>query len=119
MITSVGMWVVPTAYSPLAAHYRVPVSVLVGAVESRPVVRAGSVVARPMLTLTATFDHRYVDALQAAQFAAAVRDYCAHPAVFEPVDVSSTATACTTCSTEAATAGESPTPNPRSAASTA
>ena len=119
MITSVGMWGVSTAYSPLAAYYRVPVLILVGAVESRPVVRAGSVVARPMLTLTATFDHRYVDGLQAAQFAAAVRDYCAHPAAYEPDDVSSIATARTTCSTEAATGGESPTPNPRSAASTA
>lgn len=84
MITSVGMWGVSNAYSPLAAYYRVPVLVLVGSVEPRPVVRAGSVVARPMLTLTATFDHRYVDGLQAAQFAAAVREYCAHPAAFEP-----------------------------------
>lgn len=83
MITSVGMWGVSTAYSPLAAYYRVPVLVLVGSVEPRPVVRAGCVVARPMLTLTATFDHRYVDGLQAAQFAAAVREYCAHPAAFE------------------------------------
>jgi len=41
-------------------------------------------VARPMLTLTATFDHRYVDGLHAARFAAAVRDYCATPARFEP-----------------------------------
>jgi hypothetical protein len=84
MITSVGMWGVSSAYSPLAAYYRVPVLVLVGSVESRPVVRAGTVVARPMLTLTATFDHRYVDGLHAAQFAAAVREYCAHPAAFEP-----------------------------------
>ena len=61
MISSVGMWAVSSAYSPLAAYYRVPVLVLVGSVESRPVVRAGTVIARPMLTLTATFDHRHVD----------------------------------------------------------
>lgn len=84
MITSVGMWAVSSAFSPLAAYYRVPVLVLVGSVESRPAVRGGLVVARPMLTLTATFDHRYVDGRQAAQFAAAVRRYCAHPAAFEP-----------------------------------
>jgi hypothetical protein len=84
MITSVGMWGVTTAYSPLASYYRVPVLVLVGAVESRPVARAGSVVVRPMLTVTATFDHRYVDGFQAAQFAAAVREYCVDPAAYEP-----------------------------------
>ena len=57
MITSVGMWDVSTAYSPLTFYYRVPVLVLVGAVEARPVARSGQVVIRPMLTITATFDH--------------------------------------------------------------
>jgi hypothetical protein len=84
MITSVGMWGITNAYSPLTAYYRVPVLVLVGAVGPRPIALAGSVVVRPMLTLTATFDHRYVDGFQAAQFAAAIHDYCAHPASFEP-----------------------------------
>jgi pyruvate/2-oxoglutarate dehydrogenase complex dihydrolipoamide acyltransferase (E2) component len=84
MITSVGMWGVSHAYSPLAAYYRVPVLVLVGAVRSTPVVVQGQIVARPMLTLTATFDHRYVDGFHAARFADAVRGYCAAPARFEP-----------------------------------
>jgi 2-oxoacid dehydrogenase/acyltransferase catalytic subunit len=83
MITSVGMWGVSRAYSPLAAYYRVPVLVLVGAVVQRPVAVAGQVVIRPMLTLTATFDHRYADGLQAAEFARAVRDYCTDPAAFD------------------------------------
>lgn len=84
MITSVGMWGITNAYSPLTAYYRVPVLVLVGAVEQRPVARAGTVVVRPMLTITATFDHRYVDGFQAAQFASAIHAYCAHPSQFEP-----------------------------------
>jgi pyruvate/2-oxoglutarate dehydrogenase complex dihydrolipoamide acyltransferase (E2) component len=83
MITSVGMWGISRAFSPLAAYYRVPVLVLVGAVTQRPVAVAGQVVARPMLTLTATFDHRYADGFQAAKFAQAVHEYCAHPAKFE------------------------------------
>ena len=87
MITSVGMWDVSTAYSPLASYYRVPVLVLVGSVQPRPVAHAGSVMVRPMMTLTATFDHRYVDGYQASQFAAALREYCAHPATFEPAVV--------------------------------
>jgi pyruvate dehydrogenase E2 component (dihydrolipoamide acetyltransferase) len=32
-----------------------------------------------MFTLTATFDHRYVDGYHAAQFARAVQAYCADP----------------------------------------
>jgi pyruvate dehydrogenase E2 component (dihydrolipoamide acetyltransferase) len=84
MITSVGMWGIGHAYSPLAHYYRVPLLVLVGAVEPRPTVVAGEVLARPMLTLTATFDHRYVDGFHAARFAAAVRSYCQSPARFEP-----------------------------------
>ena len=84
MITSIGMWGISRAYSPLAGYYRVPVLVLVGAVTQRPVAVAGQVVIRPMLTLTATFDHRYVDGYQAARFAQAVQEYCADPAEYEP-----------------------------------
>ena len=84
MVTSVGMWGVSRAFSPLAPYYRIPVLVLVGEVQERAVVVAGRVVARPMLTLTATFDHRYADGQQAAQFAAAARAYLGNPAAFEP-----------------------------------
>ena len=79
MVTSVGMWGVPHAYSPLAAYYRVPLLVCIGAVTPRPVAVDGEVVVRPVFTLTATFDHRYVDGFHAAQFAKAVLDYCADP----------------------------------------
>jgi pyruvate dehydrogenase E2 component (dihydrolipoamide acetyltransferase) len=84
MITSVGGWGINRAYSPLAPYYRVPVLVLVGAVHPRPAAVAGEVVVRPTLTLTATFDHRYADGFHAAAFARAVREYCEHPAAFEP-----------------------------------
>ena len=84
MITSVGMWGVRRAFSPLAAYYRVPVLVLVGSVEQRAVVVDGEVVARPILGVTATFDHRYVDGSQAVRFAAAAREYCTKPSAFEP-----------------------------------
>jgi hypothetical protein len=84
MITSVGGWGISHAYSPLAHYYRVPVLILIGAVQQTPVAVAGQVVVRPMITLTATFDHRYVDGFHAMQFARAVRDYCEHPASFEP-----------------------------------
>jgi len=79
MVTSVGMWGIDHAYSPLAHYYRVPVLVLVGAVRKLPVVVDDAVVVRSMITVTATFDHRYVDGYHAAQFADAVKSYCADP----------------------------------------
>lgn len=83
MVTSVGMWGVTRAYAPLAAYYRVPVLVCVGAVGERPASVQGTIVSRPMLTLTATFDHRLVDGYQAARFAEAVQEYCLHPQRYE------------------------------------
>ena len=79
MVTSVGMWGIDHAYSPLAHYYRVPVLVLVGAVRKLPVVVDDAVVIRPIMTITATFDHRYVDGYHAAKFGDAVRSYCADP----------------------------------------
>ena len=84
MVTSIGMWGINHAYSPLAAYYRVPVLVLVGEVVHKPVAVQGEVVVRPMLPLTATFDHRYVDGFHAARFAHAVREYLEDPVAFEP-----------------------------------
>lgn len=84
LVTAVGGWGVTHAYSPLASYYRVPLLVLVGAVQERPVAVAGRVVVRPMLGLTATFDHRWCDGMQAAQFAGAAREYLANPYAFEP-----------------------------------
>lgn len=83
MITSVGMLGVTRAYAPLARYYRVPLLVLVGAVEPRPAVVDGAVAVRPMLTLTATFDHRYADGVHSARLAQAVRRYCADPAAID------------------------------------
>lgn len=87
MVTSIGMWGINHAYSPLAAYYRIPVLVLVGEVVQKPVAVQGRVVVRPMLPLTATFDHRYVDGFHAARFAHAVRQYLEDPAAFEPAPV--------------------------------
>jgi pyruvate dehydrogenase E2 component (dihydrolipoamide acetyltransferase) len=42
------------------------------------------VVVRPMLTLTATMDHRYIDGYHAARLARSVRAYFAEPGAYEP-----------------------------------
>jgi pyruvate dehydrogenase E2 component (dihydrolipoamide acetyltransferase) len=53
----------------------------VGATEERPVVRDGEVVARPMMTVTLTIDHRAVDGAPAAEFLQTVKALLEDPAL--------------------------------------
>lgn len=84
LVTSVGMLGVQHAYAPLSPLYRVPFLALVSEVTERAVVRAGEVVARPMLTVSATMDHRYLDGAHAARLARSVRGYLEDPRAHEP-----------------------------------
>ena len=51
----------------------------VGAIEDRPVVRDGEVVARPTMTLTLTCDHRTIDGATAADFLRTVKEFLEEP----------------------------------------
>lgn len=84
MVTSVGMFGIQHAYAPLASYYRVPLLVLVGEVTQKPWVVDGEVVARPVLNLAATLDHRYIDGYHASRMARSVRAYMNDPRTFEP-----------------------------------
>jgi pyruvate/2-oxoglutarate dehydrogenase complex dihydrolipoamide acyltransferase (E2) component len=84
IISSVGMFGVQRAYAPLAAYYRVPFLVLVGEVLKKPVVVDDEIVVRPIVTITATMDHRYIDGFHAARLARSVKEYFADPFSFEP-----------------------------------
>ena len=84
MVSSVGMFGIQHAYAPLSPYYRIPFLVLVGEVAEKPAVVEGRVVARPLLTVSATMDHRYVDGFHAAKLARSVRAYLEDPKRFEP-----------------------------------
>ncbi len=84
MVTSVGMFGVQKAYGPLAPLYRIPILALVSEVIKKPVVIDDEIVARPILTITATMDHRYLDGAHAARLARSVRAYLDNPSAFEP-----------------------------------
>ena len=84
LVTSVGMFGVQHAYAPLSPFYRVPFLGLVSEVTPKPVVRDGEVVARPVLTLSATMDHRYLDGSHAGGLARSVRAYLEDPRAHEP-----------------------------------
>ena len=84
MVTSVGMFGVQRAYAPLSPFYRLPFLALVGEVTEKPVVLDGEIVARPILTIAATMDHRYLDGSHAARLAKSVRRYLEDPRAQEP-----------------------------------
>ena len=79
VITSVGMFGLDEGLVPPTPFARVPLHVLIGAVREQPVVVEGAVVIRPLLTLTATLDHRFVDGFQGGVMARTVREVLADP----------------------------------------
>jgi 2-oxoglutarate dehydrogenase E2 component (dihydrolipoamide succinyltransferase) len=48
-------------------------------IEDRPVVRNGQIVARPMMYLALTYDHRIIDGKEAVQFLVAIKDALEDP----------------------------------------
>lgn len=84
MVTSVGMFGLPQGFAPLAWMYDVPLLVLVGEITERPVVVEHRVVARPVIPITATIDHRYVDGWHVSRLMKAFKAYLEAPAVYEP-----------------------------------
>ncbi|MDQ4058694.1 MAG: 2-oxo acid dehydrogenase subunit E2 [Actinomycetota bacterium] len=84
MITSVGMFGIQHAYAPLASYYRVPMILLVGEVDRRPTLVDGELTDQPVLPLSATLDHRYLDGNHAARLARSIREYLEDPKRFEP-----------------------------------
>lgn len=84
MVSSVGMFGISEGWAPLSMMYRVPILVLVGEVEARPWAIDGMVEVRPVITLTASIDHRWVDAHGIAGLVRSFRSYLADPLSFEP-----------------------------------
>lgn len=84
IVSSVGMFGIGHAYAPLSPYYRIPFLALVGEVVKKPVVVDDEVVVRPMLTISATLDHRYLDGFHASRLATSVREYLGDPGRFEP-----------------------------------
>lgn len=68
------------ATTPVINHPEVAI-VGVNKIAERPVMRAGAVVGRMMMTLSASFDHRVVDGAVAAAFVQRLRELLEHPAM--------------------------------------
>ncbi len=75
------------ALAPLVPISRVPIVVLIGQVQRKPVVEDDQVVVRSVVTLGCTFDHRMIDGAQGTSMAAMLREVVEDPEqVFGPVD---------------------------------
>jgi len=79
MVTNVGSFGLSTGFAPLLPIARCPLLILVGEVQQRAVVRDGQVVARPILPLGVTFDHRLLDGFQASVLAKRFREVMESP----------------------------------------
>jgi pyruvate dehydrogenase E2 component (dihydrolipoamide acetyltransferase) len=83
MVSNIATFGLSTAMAPLVPFSRTPLVVLVGQVEQRAVVEDGDIVARPMLTLGVTFDHRFMDGYQGGKMADLMRAYMSDPEQYE------------------------------------
>ena len=83
MITSVGMFGIDVGYAPFVPVGRCMMLVLVGEVAPRPWVVEGRVEARPVMNLSATFDHRIIDGYHAGLIAGEVRRLLGDPELME------------------------------------
>jgi len=66
--------------TPVINHPEVAI-VGVNRIALRPTIRDGAVVARQLMNLSSSFDHRVVDGAQAAAFVQCLRDHLEHPAL--------------------------------------
>jgi pyruvate dehydrogenase E2 component (dihydrolipoamide acetyltransferase) len=80
MVSNIGTFGIDWALAPMVPFSRCAIVLLVGTVQPRPLVVDGQVVARPVLIVGVTFDHRVMDGAQSARLAKVVCDVIAHPA---------------------------------------
>lgn len=79
MVTSVGPLGMPPGFAPLVPVSRVPMIICAGEVRPKPWVVNGEVVVRPVMGLTVTFDHRFMDGLTGSRMAKHMLSIFAEP----------------------------------------
>lgn len=85
-ITNVGSLGLDIAYVPLVPYTNTPIFIAPGAVLDMPVVEDGKVVAGKVMSLNASFDHRFIDGFHAGILAKTVKEMMENPfEKFDPV----------------------------------
>jgi len=79
VVTNVGMMGIEQAYAPHTPFSHVPVTLLVGSIEKKPVVINDQIVIQNQLTLNSTIDHRFVDGTEIAKLSKFLRYHLENP----------------------------------------
>jgi pyruvate dehydrogenase E2 component (dihydrolipoamide acetyltransferase) len=79
MVTNIGSLGLEGAFVPLVPFSRVPILIATGAVEDAVCVEDGKIVAKKVMRLFATFDHRIIDGAHAAKMVKIVRSFFEDP----------------------------------------
>ncbi len=79
IITSVGMFGIDEGYAPPTPFARVPVYFTIPEIKKKAVVIDDQIVIRPMLDLTVTIDHRFMDGHRGAMIAKLIRKLLESP----------------------------------------
>ncbi len=79
VISSMGMFGIDEGYIPPTPWARAPVWILIGAIKQQPAVVDGEIKARPIVAITATIDHRFMDGMKLAGLSKMVREVLENP----------------------------------------
>lgn len=79
MVTNLARYRLGVGYAALLPLSAASCIMAIGDISQRAVVRDGKVVARPILPLSGTFDHRIADAYHAGALASGIRERLEHP----------------------------------------
>lgn len=79
MITSIGSIGLDRAFVPLVPYSRIPCLIAIGAMREAPLVIDGQIVAKKVVSLCVTFDHRVIDGMHASHMARTLKKIFANP----------------------------------------
>src|SRR5580700_7472598 len=83
IITSVGMFGLDEGFAPPTPFARVPIYLAIPEVKLKPVVVDNEIMIRPMLELTATIDHRFLDGHRGSMIAKMMKESLKNPWVMD------------------------------------
>ncbi len=79
MITNIGSIGLDQAFVPLVPFSGVPILLALGAVKDAPVVEDGELAVGKVMTICATFDHRFIDGMHASVLSRIIHSYLGEP----------------------------------------
>jgi len=85
MISNIGTHGLQYGFAALFPASNIPVVLLLGKIEPKPVVRNGEIVIRNVLPLGATLDHRIIDGGQGGKVAKALTKYLSNPELLDKI----------------------------------